>query len=127
MPSSSISAGPRTSAVKWSCSSASACACSASVVGVQLVRRHVREIARAVRSLREERGLLGGVAQLRRLEVAEHDPLDLARLLLDVLRLPAAGRVAADDRPLDERPRLVGERQRQALVEQPAERRRRRG
>src|SRR5205814_4716635 len=39
-----------------------------------------------------------------------------------VLRLPAPGRVGAEDRALDERRRLLGQRHRQRLVEQPDER-----
>src|SRR5207248_8216521 len=54
-------------------------------------------------------------------EVPDHDALDGSRRMV-VLRLPAAGGVAAEDRPLDERRGLLGQRQRQALVEQPAKR-----
>ena len=43
---------------------------------VELVRRHVREVARAIRPLRQERGSLGGGAQLRRLEVPDDDVVD---------------------------------------------------
>src|SRR5437588_5368545 len=52
----------------------------------------------------------------------DDDPVDLAGLLVLVLRLPAAGRVAADDGPFHERARLIGERDREALVEEPADR-----
>ena len=90
--------------------------------GIELVRRHVREVACAVRPLRQEGAQLRCVPQFRRLEVAEHDPFHFERPLALVLRLPAAGRVAADDRSLDERARLLRERDPQTLVEQPRER-----
>ena len=88
---------------------------------IELVRRHVGEVARAVRALGEERCALGRVAQLLRAEVPDDDPLDGARRIV-VLRLPASGGVAAEDGALDERRGLLWQRQRQALVEQPAER-----
>ena len=88
-------------------------------VGRELVRRHVREIARAVRPLGDDRGPLDGLPQLRIVGVADDDPLRCASL---VLRLPAAGRVGAEDRPLDQRGGLLGERHGQRLVEQPDER-----
>ena len=71
-------------------SSSPACssAWSPSVCGSAL-RRRVREVARAVRALRDERGALGAGAQLRRLGVRDHDPLDLAQAACRrVLRLP---------------------------------------
>ncbi len=51
--------------------------------------------------------------------MADHDPLRRARL---VLRLPAARRVRAEDRSLDERCGLFGQRHGQGFVEQPDER-----
>jgi len=77
-------------------------------LGVELVRRHVDEVTCAVRPLGDEGGPSGGVAQLLRVDVAEDDPLDRTRRMV-VLRLPAAGGVAADDGSLDERARLVRE------------------
>ena len=85
----------------------------------ELVRRHVREVARAVRSLGDDRGALDGRLQLGIVGVTDHDPLRRACL---VVRLPAAGRVRAEDRSFDERRRLLGQRHRQRLVEQPDER-----
>ena len=87
--------------------------------GCQLVRRLVREVARAVRAVGDDRRSLDGRAQLGRLLGADHDLFERLRLLL---RLPAAGRVRAEDRALDERRRLLGERHRQRLVELPDER-----
>ncbi len=87
---------------------------------VELVRRHVREVARAVRPLRDQCGALDRRAHRVRFGVADDDPLELTPLA--VTGLPAARRVRADDRPLDERRRLVGERNRERLVEQPGER-----
>src|SRR5207248_2262177 len=78
-------------------------------------------VAGTVRSLGDERGALGGGTKLRGLGVDEHDPLHLSRQLLERLRLPLPRRVAADDRPLDERARLLRRRKRQALVEEPPE------
>ena len=99
------------------------CACSRERLRVQLVRRHVREVARAVRALGDERRALGRRAQLRRLEVRRRR---CARSCFGALRSSCVfqrpGRVAAEDRSLDERARLVGERDRERLVEQPAER-----
>ena len=88
-------------------------------VRVELVRRHVREVARAVGPLGDDRRPLHCSAQLRVVGVADHDPLGRPGL---VLRLPAARRVGAEDRPLDERRRLLGQRHRERLVEQPDER-----
>ncbi len=78
------------------------------------------EVAGAVRSLGDERRSLGRGAQLLRFDVPEHDPLDRARGV--VAGLPASRRVAADDRPLDERTRLIGQAQRQGLIQEPAHR-----
>ena len=85
----------------------------------ELVRRHVREVARAVRPLGDDRGALDGRLELGVVGVADDDPLRRLRL---VLRLPAAGRVGAEDRPLDERRGLLGQGNRERLVEQPDER-----
>jgi hypothetical protein len=87
----------------------------------QLVRGHVCEVARPIRPLGHERGLLGGLSQVVGREVAEHDALDRVRSRLGALRLPPARRVPADDRPFDERPGLLGEGERETLVEEPAD------
>ena len=88
---------------------------------VELVRRHVREVACAIRVLGEQRCTFRRLAELGRVFVTDHDPLDRARTLVDILGLPLAGRVAAEDRALDECARLRCEREREALVEEPAE------
>jgi hypothetical protein len=76
-------------------------------VGRELVRRHVREIARAVRPLGDDRRPLDGLPQLRIVGMADDDPLRCASL---VLRFPAAGRIGAEDRPLDQSGGLLGQR-----------------
>src|SRR3954449_2153981 len=88
---------------------------------VQLVGRSIREVARAVRPRGDERRTLGRFTQLDGVEMAEHDPLDLAGRLL-VARLPAPWRIAAEDRSFDEGARLVGEGDGERLVEEPADR-----
>ncbi len=85
----------------------------------ELVRRHVREVACAVRAVGDDRSPLDGCLQRGVVRVAHHDPIGRVRL---VLRLPAARRVRAEDRPLDERRGLFGQRQREGLVEQPDDR-----
>src|SRR5205823_3880336 len=88
-------------------------------LGVELVRRHVGEVARAVRAVGEQRRALGCGAYV--VAGLQDDPLDRLRPAV-LLRLPAPGRVAADDRALDERSRLLREGERQALVEPPRQR-----
>jgi len=87
---------------------------------VELVRRHVGEIARAVRPLRDECSSSRGVAKLNSVEMTEDDALEHPGCAV-VPRLPAAGGIAAEDGPFDECASLVPERQGQRVVEQPAE------
>ena len=85
----------------------------------ELVRWHVREVARPVRTVGDDRRALDGRLQLRIVGMPDDDPLGRARL---VVGLPAARRVRAEDRPLDERRGLVGQRHGEGFVEQPDER-----
>ena len=87
-------------------------------VGREFVRRHVREVARTVHPLGDDRRALDGLLELGVAGVADNDPLGRACL---VLRLPAARRVGAEDRALDQRGGLLGQGNRERLVEQPHE------
>jgi hypothetical protein len=84
----------------------------------RLVGRAVDEVARAVRPRRDARGAFGGLgdASVGRAddELPEPEPPSVA--------LPASRFVRAEERPVDDRLRLLGRRQRQRFVYDPRER-----
>ena len=65
----------------------------------ELVRGHVREVARAVRAVRDDRSPLDGCAQLAALGVADHDPFGRSRLVLAPSSGPASTRRGSSPRP----------------------------
>ena len=117
MPSSPISSGPSASAVRLALLGRELSRALGEPLGSQLVRRAVDEVAGAVRPGRD------GCSALRGLLHAVGPAADDERRALRgrVLALPARGLVAAEERSVHDRPRLLRRRQRQRVVEQPGD------